>query len=282
MAELLLGKPVSDAIYSDLSSRIEILRKQKIHPKLAIVRVGKNAADEAYERQICSRATDIGVKIEQYHLDADVNRLALFADIEGINVDKKVHGCLVMRPLPKHIDQIETCNLIAPEKDVDGSGAKSLAGVFMDLPEGYAPCTAQACMEMLDYYDIPVAGKHVVVVGRSLVVGKPVAMLLLARDATVTLCHTATADLEAAMREADIVICAAGRAKAFGADCFSEGQIVLDVGMNEADDGSLCGDVDFSAVENMVSAITPVPRGIGSATTAVLLKHVVEAAEKRD
>ncbi len=282
MAQQLLGGPVAEAIYGELSERVEALRKQKVHPRLAIIRVGDDPANAAYERTVLKRAETVGIAVDVHELPADVNRLALYADIEGINVDARIHGCLMFRPLPSSLDELTACNMISPHKDVDGVGATSLAGVFMGLPEGFAPCTAEGCLKMLDFHGIEVRGKHVVVVGRSLVVGKPASMLLLARDATVTLCHSSTADLEAIMRAADIVVCATGNARAFGASCFSAGQVVLDVGTNTDADGVFCGDVDFVAVEPIVEGITPVPGGLGAVTTAVLLQHVVQAAEARE
>lgn len=281
MAELMRGKPVADAIYADLAQRVEALRARGAHPRLALVRVGGSDADAAYLRSIVAQAEKVGVKVGAHELPADASRLAVEAIIEGMNVDRAVHGCMLFRPLPKGMGKLELCNMLAPEKDVDGVGARSLAGVFMGEREGFAPCTAQACVEMLDCYGVDLAGKHAVVVGRSLVVGKPAAMLMLARNATVTLCHSGTADLPALMRAADIVVCATGRARAFGAECFSAGQVVLDVGTNTDADGVFCGDVDFAAVEPIVGAITPVPGGMGAVTTAVLLAHVVEAAERR-
>lgn len=280
MAEQMLGKPVADAIYADLAGRIEALRQRKVHPRLAIIRVGDDPADAAYERTVLKRAEALGVKVDVRELPPDVNRLALYADIEGINVDGRIHGCLLFRPLPTGLDEMAACDLIAPEKDVDGVGAKSLAGVFMGLPEGFAPCTAEGCVRMLDHHGVDLRGKHVAVVGRSLVVGKPAAMLMLGRDATVTLCHSNTADLASIMQAADIVVCATGNARAFGPGCFRPGQTVLDVGTNTDQDGVFCGDVDFAAVEPIVERITPVPGGLGAVTTAVLLSHVVEAAER--
>ena len=186
----------------------------------------------------------------------------------------------MFRPLPGHLDEDLACEALDPAKDVDGIGRGALASVFVGRGAGFAPCTAAACIEVLDAYGIDLAGKKAVVVGRSLVVGRPMSMLLLERNATVTMCHTHTADLAATVRDADIVVFATGRAKAYGPECFRPGQTVLDVGINVDEEGNLCGDVDFDAVESIVDAITPVPRGIGGVTTSVLMKHVVEAAER--
>lgn len=281
MAESLKGRPVADSIYRDLAQRIEDLEARDIHPRLALVRVGDSDADVAYQRSIISQAERANIHVDIHELDANVSRLAIESILEGINADASVHGCMLFRPLLNGLDELALCNMIDPLKDVDGVSASSLAGVFMALEEGFSPCTAQACMEVLDHYGIELRGKRVVVVGRSLVVGKPVAMLMLGRDATVTLCHSGTEELQQMMRSADVVVCATGRARAFGAECFCKGQVVLDVGTNIDPNGALCGDVDFAAVEPIVSAITPVPGGIGAVTTAVLLKHVVESAERR-
>ena len=280
MAEQMLGRPVAEALYAEVAKRVGALREEHVHPRLALVRVGEDQANGSYERTVLKRADEVGIAVEVRALAADVNKLALYADIEGINADARTHACLMFRPVPHTLDEMTACNMIASEKDVDGVGAASLAGVFMGLPEGFAPCTAEACVRMLDFYGVELAGKHVVVVGRSLVVGKPAAMLMLARDATVTLCHSGTTGLPEIMRAADIVVCATGNARTFGAECFCAGQVVLDVGTNIDADGVFCGDVDFAAVEPVVERITPVPGGIGAVTTAVLLQHVVEAAER--
>lgn len=186
----------------------------------------------------------------------------------------------MFRPLPSEMEDKLVCDELAMAKDIDGVSTASLGAVFTDAKEGFAPSTAEACVRALDFYDIPVEGKHVVVVGRSLVVGKPVAMLLLRRNASVTICHSRTEDLPKIMRTADIVICATGRARAFDASCFREGQTVLDVGINFDKDGNLCGDVDYESVEPVVDAITPVPGGLGSVTTSITMEHTVSAAEK--
>lgn len=279
MARLLTGKEVVASMREDLTQRVEALRARGVVPALGIVRVGERSDDLSYERTAIKRAEGLGIDVKSFVLAADVPEEELASTIEKINADASIHGCLMFRPLPKHIDETRICDMLAPAKDIDGISKASLAGVFTDEPNGFPPATAQACLEMLDYYGIPVEGKHVVVVGRSLVIGKPVAMMLLGRNASVTLCHSKTEDLVYLMRLADIVICATGRAKAFGAVYFSPGQTVLDVGINFDDEGNLCGDVDFDAVEPFVGAITPVPGGLGSVTTSVTMHHVVAAAE---
>lgn len=279
MAELLLGKPVADAIAQRLGPRIEVLAQRGVVPTLAIVRVGERPDDLSYERGAAKRAEALGIALARVVLPADATQADILSAIEDVNHDDSIHGCLLFRPLPDGIDEMRVCNALRPEKDIDGITAASLAGVFMGLPEGHPPCTAQACIEMLDHYGIEIAGRRVVVVGRSLVIGKPVAMMLLARNATVTLCHSRSEELARICREADLVVYATGRARAYGLGFFAQGQTIIDVGINVDESGELCGDVDIAAAEPLVGAVTPVPRGVGSVTTAVLMAHVVEAAE---
>ena len=201
--------------------------------------------------------------------------------INEVNKDDAIHGVLMFRPLPKHINQKVVENALAAEKDVDCQTDASLGGVFTGQKVGFPPCTPQPCMEILDHYGIDCTGKKAVVIGRSLVVGKPAAMMLIQKNATVTVCHTRTVDMPSVTREADIVIVAAGRAGVVGAEYVSEGQTVIDVGINVNAEGKLCGDCDYAAVEPIVDAITPVPGGVGSVTTSVLVGHVVEAAMRK-
>ena len=280
MSKLLLGKPVADAMTEDLSQRVDALKAAGVTPVLAIVRVGERPDDLSYERGVTKRAQSVGVDVRPFVLDEEAGQQQLEAVIRQVNEDSSIHGCLMFRPLPAHLDEDAACALLASEKDVDAISPAALAGVFADLQGAFAPSTAVACMKVLDHYDIDPAGKKVVVIGRSLVIGKPVAMLLLARNATVTICHSRTRDLVETVREAEIVICATGRARAYGADFFREGQTVIDVGINVDAEGKLCGDVDFESVENLVDAITPVPRGVGSVTSAVTVGHTVQAAER--
>lgn len=279
MAQLLTGKEVVASMKDDLLARVEALAARGVVPTLAIVRMGERPDDLSYERTAIKRAEGLGIAVRLFALAADATEAELEAVITQVNADDSIHGCLMFRPLPAHIDEMRICDMLAPEKDIDGISKASLAGVFTDEPHGFPPATAQACLEILDHYGIPVEGKHVVVVGRSLVIGKPVAMMLLGRNASVTVCHSKTEDLVFLTRLADIVICATGRARAYGAVYFSPGQTVLDVGINFDADGNLCGDVDFDAVEPFVGAITPVPGGLGSVTTSATLSHVVRAAE---
>lgn len=281
MAELLKGKPVADAINEQLSPRIEALKASGITPKLAILRVGEREDDLSYERGATKRFDTLGLEIQKFLLSADCTQDELMATIEEINTDASIHGCLMFRPLPKHLDEAAACALLAPEKDMDGITEGSLFGVFANQQIGFPPCTADACIQVLKHYGYELRGANITVVGRSLVIGKPVAMMLLNENATVRIAHTKTKDLPAACKDADILVVACGHIGTVGADAVSAGQVVIDVGINwNEQTQKFCGDVDFDAVEPLVSAITPVPGGVGSVTTAILAKHVVEAAER--
>ena len=280
MAEILDGKLVAGAINERLKAAVEQLKTKGVTPTLAIVRVGARGDDVSYEKGAVKRCETVGVVVKKFTLAADATQQELLAVIGEINKDNSIHGCLLFRPLPKQMNDEAVRNALAPEKDIDGITDASLVGVFTGTTVGYPPCTAQACMEILDYYGIDPKGKRAVVVGRSLVVGKPAAMMLLGRHATVTICHTRTADMPAECRRGEILIVSAGRAKIVGKDYLSPGQVVIDVGINVTEDGKLCGDVDFEAAQSIVGAITPVPGGVGTVTTSVLVKHVVQAAKK--
>ena len=278
MAVLLTGKEVSTAVKERVAEGVKTLAQSGITPTLAILRVGERPDDLSYERSAIKVAATLGIEVRSIVLPADATQEQIEAAIDGINDDASIHGCLMFRPLPKGIDETALCNRLDARKDMDGIGLSSLAGIFAGTGQGYAPCTAQACIEICDYYNVPVQGKRVVVIGRSLVIGKPVSMLFLQRNATVTICHSRSENLAEITREADVVVCATGRAKAYDARYFSAGQTVIDVGINVDDQGNLCGDVDFDSVEPIVATITPVPRGVGSVTTALLMEHVVKAA----
>lgn len=278
-AQVLLGKPAADAIRADVARRTSLLADAGKAVRLATLRVGMRAEDVAYESSLVRASATCGIEVVPQQFATSVTTDELADAIEDINDDVRIDGCLLFRPLPAHIDEVAVCNAIAPGKDVDGVGAASLAGVFAGYGAGFAPATAEACVEMLDFYDVPIEGARVAVVGRSLVIGRPVAMMLLARNATVTLCHSKTADLPAVTRSADILVAAIGHARFFDGAFIREGQTVLDVGINDDGAGGLAGDVDFDAAIEACARITPVPRGIGSVSTAVLLRHVVTAAE---
>ena len=280
MATLLKGFPAAKAITQQLLPRVAALAENGVTPTLAIFRVGEKEDDISYEKGAIKRCGQVGIDVKQIHLPQDVDQETVLRTVEELNADPGVHGVLILRPLPRHIDDRAVCEALAPEKDVDGITSLSMAGVFTGSGMGYPPCTPQGCMELLDHYGIDATGKKAVVLGRSLVVGKPAAMMLLQKNATVTICHTRTRELASVCREADILIAAAGRPKIVNADFLRPGQILLDVGIHVLEDGSMCGDIDFEAAEPIAEAITPVPGGTGAVTTAVLAKHVVEAAEK--
>ncbi len=278
MAEYWKGAPVAQAMTERLAVRADQLKGLGIVPTLAIVRVGERPEDLSYERGAMKRCEKVGIRVKQFTLPKESSHGDLLAVIGQINADREIHGCLLFRPLPPQMDEAAICAALDPAKDVDGITAGSLAGVFTGSGVGYPPCTAQACMEILDYYGCDLAGKRAVVVGRSLVVGKPLAMLLLGKNATVTLCHTRTADLASECRRAEVLIAAAGHAKMIGRDHLAPGQLVLDVGINVDQEGNLVGDVDFAAAEELAAAVTPVPGGVGAVTTSVLADHVIQAA----
>ena len=289
MAKQLLGKDVTDALNANLQTRTAALREKGIVPTLGIVRVGENPSDLSYEKGATKRAELVGVAVKNYVLPEDATKEQVLAVIDEVNADASVHGVLMFRPLPKHLkaDQNEICNRLDPKKDVDCMTHMSNAGVFEGLDLGYAPCTPSACMEILDYYGIDCKGKNAVVIGRSLVVGKPAAMMLMQKNATVTICHTKTVNTAEICRKADIIVSAAGVLNSLTADYVRPGQVVIDVSMNwnpekitSKGKGGMSGDAVFDEVEPIVEAITPVPGGVGSVTTSVLMKHVVEAAEK--
>ena len=283
MAELLKGKPVADAINERTKSDVLDLKSRGINPTLAILRVGERPDDLSYERGAMKRCEAVGVAVKSVALPEDISEADFMDELDRLNKDDSVHGILMFRPLPSQIDSEKARCAIDPKKDVDGCTDGSLAGVFIGNDTGFAPCTAQAAIEILKYYNVELKGKKVAVIGRSLVIGRPVAMMLMHENATVTICHTKTVDVPAITRDADIIIAASGQMESVGSDYVreDESQILIDVGIgwNEAK-GKLCGDTDFDAVEPRVSAITPVPGGVGSVTTSILVSHVVEAARK--
>lgn len=281
MARLLKGLPAAKKLTDELTVRVAALKDRGITPTLAIVRVGEREDDLSYERGATKRCDAVGIAVRMFVLPADCTQEQLLQVIGDVNADTDIHGCLMFRPLPSSLDEAAACAALDPAKDVDCITQSSLFGVFANQSLGFPPCTAEACIQLLDYYGYDLAGANVAVVGRSLVIGKPVAMMLQAKNATVTMCHTRTRDLDAHCRRAEIVVVAAGHIGTVGADAADEGQVVVDVGINwDEKAGKLCGDVLFDEVEPKVSAITPVPGGVGAVTTAVLAKHVVEAAER--
>ena len=289
MAKQLLGKEVNEALVASLQTRTAALREKGITPTLGIIRLGENPSDLSYEKGATKRAEEVGVAVKNYILPEDASKEDVLKVIDEVNADASVHGVLMFRPLPKHLkaDQDEICNRLAPKKDVDSMTHMSNAGVFEGQDLGYAPCTPAACMEILDHYGIDCKGKNAVVIGRSLVVGKPAAMMLMAKNATVTICHTRTVNTAEICKNADIIVSAAGVLNSLTKDFVRPGQVVIDVSMNwnpekitSKGKGGMSGDCVFDEVEPIVEAITPVPGGVGAVTTSVLMKHVVEAAEK--
>lgn len=283
MAELLKGAPVAAALAEKTTAEAEALKARGIIPTLAILRVGARDDDLSYERGAMKRCAAAGIEVRSVLLPEDVDQNTLMNTLSALNNDNTVHGILMFRPLPAHLDEEAARKALAPEKDVDGVTDGSLAGVFTGSHEGFSPCTAQAVVEILNHYGIALKGKNVAVIGRSLVVGRPAAMLLMEQGATVTICHSKTEDTAAVTRQADIVVAAAGQMRNFGAEYFTPGQTVIDVGIHfNEETGKLCGDVRFEDAEPVVSAITPVPGGVGAVTTAVLVSHVTVAAMRQN
>ena len=274
-ARILKGKPVADSMQAALSEKAHELRKKGIIPKLCIIRVGERSDDIAYETGAVKKMTATGIEADRVILNASCTQEELEEVMKEKNSDEEVHGILMLRPLPAHLDEKKITQMISPEKDVDCMNPATLAGIF-ELSEGLkTPCTPQAVIEMLRYYDIEMTGKKVAVLGRSSVIGKPVALLLLNENATVTICHSKTADLRETVREADIVISAMGRAKMIDGSYIREGATLIDVGINTDEDGKLCGDADFESAEKVAGAISPVPGGVGSVTTTILAKNLL-------
>lgn len=283
MAKRLLGKEVNARLNARIQAECEALKGRGIQPTLAIIRCGERPDDLSYERGATKRAETLGVAVEKFVLPEDVTKQALLDTIDAVNRNDAIHGVLLFRPLPKHLkaEQDEISNRVDPRKDVDGMTDLSNAGVFMGKELGFAPCTPAACMEILDYYGIDCTGKSAVIIGRSLVVGKPAAMMLMGKNATVTVCHTRTPDVAAVAREADIIISAAGKLRSLTKEFVRPGQIVVDVSINwDEEKGGIAGDAVFDEIEPIVEAITPVPGGVGAVTTSVLIGHVVEAAAR--
>ena len=274
-ARILKGKPVADSMQAALSEKAHELRKKGIIPKLCIIRVGERSDDIAYETGAVKKMTATGIEADRVILNASCTQEELEEVMKEKNSDEEVHGILMLRPLPAHLDEKKITQMISPEKDVDCMNPATLAGIF-EPSEGFkTPCTPQAVIEMLRYYDIEMTGKKVAVLGRSSVIGKPVALLLLNENATVTICHSKTADLRETVREADIVISAMGRAKMIDASYIREGATLIDVGINTDENGKLCGDADFESAEKVAGAISPVPGGVGSVTTTILAKNLL-------
>lgn len=280
MAEILKGNVVATSIKEDMKVRIEKLKDKNIVPNLGIIRLGDNPSDISYEKSIIKASEKMDMKAEVYERDASISTEDLIGLMEDLNKDEKISGILLFRPLPKHIDEERIRNAISPDKDVDCMHPLNLEKIFEGKLDGFAPCTPKAAMETLLFNKVELEGKDVVVVNRSMVVGKPLVMMLLEENATVTICHSRTKDLKEKTKNADVVVTALGRPKFFTKDYFNEDSIVIDVGVSVTEDGKLSGDVDYENVEDLVKMITPVPGGVGSVTTTILLNQVLIAAEK--
>lgn len=273
----LKGLPVVNCLADKFRNDVEQLKARGVVPKLAVVRVGEREDDLAYEKGIIKRFSAVSAAAEVAALPADCTQQALEETILSLNEDGSVHGILLFRPLPKHLSEDKIKTMIAEGKDVDCMGMNNIAHVFAGNKRGFPPCTPQAVIELLDYYGYDLTGKRVTVIGRSMVTGKPLAMLLLNKNATVTVCHTKTRNLAEECQKADILIACAGVARMVKENFVHSEQIVIDVGIN-MENGKLCGDVDYDSVAGIVKAITPVPGGVGTVTTSVLLKHTLQSA----
>lgn len=279
MAELLKGKAVADDLDAKTVLLVEKLKEQGVTPTLAILRIGNKDDDISYERGATKKCDKVGVSVRNVVLDEEVSYEDFYMTLDQLNNDPQVHGILMLRPLPKRLDNEKARNSILPQKDVDGCTDGSLAAIMTGKTYGFAPCTAEAVMETLKFYQIDVTGKNVTILGRSLVVGKPLALLMMNANATVTVCHTKTIDVQSKSRNADIVCTCTGQTESINGDYFSKGQTVIDVGIGFSEKKQkLCGDVLFEEAEPIVGKITPVPGGIGSVTTSILVRHVVGAA----
>lgn len=276
------GKPVADKITENLIDEVESLKNKGINPSLAIVRVGENPDDMSYERGAMNRCAKIGIDVKNIILKSDVSEEDYINAIEELNNDKSVNGILCLRPLPKHIDENRVKYAIDAEKDVDCFNPINSAKLFEGDADGYAPCTPEAVMKILKHYNVELSGKKAVVLGRSLIVGKPVSMMLMAQNATVTVCHSKTENLSDEAKKADVLIAAIGRAKMVDNSYIKEGATVIDVGINVDECGNLCGDVDTESVLGIASMVTPVPAGVGSVTTSVLAEHIIRACKKQN
>ena len=280
--QIIKGKPVADQISENLIKEVDELVKEGINPKLAIVRVGARGDDLAYERGALKRCQTRGIETEVVELAEDITQEDYEKTLRSLNENKDVHGILCLRPFPNQLNEEAIKYVISPEKDVDCFSPINSAKIMEGDKSGFPPCTPTAVVEILKHYDVELNGANVAVLGRSMVVGKPAAMLLLNENATVTICHSRTKNLEKVTSQADILVAAVGRAKMIKENSVKEGAVVIDVGINVDENGNLCGDVDTASVQDKVSMITPVPAGVGSVTTSILAKHVVKACKNQN
>ncbi|MDP9992249.1 methylenetetrahydrofolate dehydrogenase (NADP+)/methenyltetrahydrofolate cyclohydrolase [Variovorax boronicumulans] len=278
-AQLIDGNALAKTIRAEVAGRTAALKARGVNPALSIILVGEDPASQVYTKHKVNDSTQTGLEATLETYPADMTEADLLARVRALNDDPKVHGILVQLPLPKHMDSQKVIETISPAKDVDGFHVAS-AGALMTGAPGFWPCTPHGCMKMLEAIGYDLRGKHAVVIGRSNIVGKPMAMMLLAKSATVTICHSATQDLGAITRQADVIVAAVGKLNLLTADMVKPGAVVIDVGMNRKADGKLAGDVDFDGVKEVASWITPVPGGVGPMTRAMLLANTLEAAER--
>lgn len=278
-AQLIDGNALSRQLRADVAQRAAALKTRGVTPGLAVVLVGDNPASQVYVRNKVKACEDSGLHSVLEKHDADMTEAALLARVEALNNDPAIHGILVQLPLPKHIDAQKVIEAISPAKDVDGFHIASAGALMTGMP-GFWPCTPYGCMKMLESIGYSLKGKHAVVIGRSNIVGKPMALMLLGQNATVTVCHSATQDLKAQTLQADVIVAAVGKRNVLTADMVKPGAVVIDVGMNRNDEGKLCGDVDFDGVKEVAGWITPVPGGVGPMTITMLLVNTIEAAER--
>jgi methylenetetrahydrofolate dehydrogenase (NADP+)/methenyltetrahydrofolate cyclohydrolase len=279
-AQLIDGNALARSIRAEVAGRTQALKARGVQPHLSIILVGEDPASQVYTKHKVNDSTETGLSANLERYPADMSEADLLARVRTLNEDPKVHGILVQLPLPKHMDSQKVIETISPAKDVDGFHIAS-AGALMTGAKGFWPCTPYGCMKMLESIGYSLRGKHAVVIGRSNIVGKPMAMMLLAQSATVTICHSATPDLGAMTRQADVIVAAVGKRNVLTADMVKPGAVVIDVGMNRNDEGKLCGDVDFDGVREVAGWITPVPGGVGPMTRAMLLVNTIEAAERQ-
>lgn len=275
----LAGKPVVETLRENIIARVSTLNEKQVTPTLLLIRVGEREDDIFYERSILKNCGLLGIECQVRELPVDVSMEELTQVFHEENHNPNIHGIMIFRPLPEHLDPEAIRNLIDPAKDIDCMSPVNLEKVFEGNSNGFAPCTPKAVVELLKHYEIPLNGTNVAIAGRSLVVGKPLAMLLLDEHATVTICHSRTKDMPSVTGKADVVVAAIGKAKFMTEEYFSEGQIVVDVGINDDGNGKIVGDVDYDPVFEKVKAITPATGGIGLITTTILLNHVVQACE---
>lgn len=276
----LRGKPVACKIEEDIVKDLSVLQESNVAPVLAVVRVGEDQSQKAYEKGLVSKSERLGIKVEKYICSENIEEDDLIEVIRSINENENIHGILLLQPLPERMDGRKVRNAIAVKKDVDCTSDGSLGRFFTDRDFPFSPCTAESVIEILDYYHVDITGKKAVVIGRSMVIGKPVALMLTDRNATVTVCHSRTdrEDLKKLCREADIIVTASGRQKTLTGDMAGEKTFVVDVGINFSEEGKMCGDADYEALKDKVAGITPVPGGVGSVTTSVMFRHLMRGA----